>query len=157
MYTYKDISPIPPFPTGEPAFVNELKKYSRRQPHWVKDASISSDMTSIMKKWEIKNNFPDPEKLLDTAFDALERFRSAYITDNNGVLSISVNLDSTYAFEEYSIEVKANTIIITGSDTEGIRRAIYALIDLMRGSDVPALKLGIIRKKPWLRNRISRC
>lgn len=157
MYTYKDISPIPPFPTGEPAFVNELKKYSRRQPHWVKDASISSDMTSIMKKWEIKNNFPDPEKLLDTAFDALERFRSAYITDNNSVLNISVNLDSTYAFEEYSIEIKANSIIITGSDTEGIRRAIYALIDLMRGSDIPALKLGIIRKKPWLRNRISRC
>ena len=157
MYTYKDISPIPPFPTGEPAFVNELRKYSSRQPHWQNDATIPENMTGILKKWEIKNNFLDPEKLLDTAFSALERFRKAYVTNEDGILTILVNCDSSFESEEYSIQIEKDTITIIGGDTEGIRRAIYALIDLMRGSNIPALERETIRKKPWLKNRISRC
>ena len=48
-------------------------------------------------------------------------------------------------------------IILTAADTEGVRRAVYTLIDMCRSAAVPALEYQRINRKPWLKNRISRC
>ena len=157
MYSFEDIVSVPPYPTGEAEFVNELRKYLHRKPHWQKQFTASSDMTDLRGGWIIDARFPDPDGLLDSAYDALERFQNAYIKKSSDCLTVVSKQDSTLAFEEYIIDIAKDTITLSGADTEGIRRAVYALLDMIRGSSNPALAVGTIRRKPWLKNRISRC
>ncbi len=157
MYKYTDISPVPPFPEGEPRFVNELRKYSRRQPHWQDFTELPAGMTDLRNGWKIDARFPDPDGVLTSAYDALERFKAAYIKKSGGELAIIFQEDKSFEFEEYTIDVSDKAITITAGDTEGIRRAVYALLDMIRGNAIAALEQEKIHRKAWLKNRISRC
>ena len=65
MYNFQDIAPIPPFPRNEPEFINELRKFCSRTPHWMSVKKIPENMLDIRGKWIIGSSFPDPENLLD--------------------------------------------------------------------------------------------
>ena len=158
MYNFQNIAPVPPFPTNEPDFINELKKFSRRTPHWKNVETLPAGMLDLRGRWIIIETFPDPEKLLKSACDAIMRFAGKYAGNRQYPdLTVTTCPDTRLSEEEYRLEVNANGIKLFAADTEGIRRAIYALLDLVRSSDIPALPPQIIQKKPWLKNRISRC
>ena len=157
MYHFEDIAPIPQFPTDEPGFVNELRKYPRRQPHWKEFSELPVNTIDLRNGWKIEPGFPDPDGLLTSAYDALEKFKMEHIKKDSDQLLIITKQDESYDCEEFSIEVANGAVTLCATDTEGIRRAVYALIDIIRGNDIPVLEIGTIRKKPWLKNRISRC
>ena len=59
--------PVPPFPQGEPGFIEDLKSYDPRRAHWNAQADIPEEVYLLSGKWQINKSFPDPENLLDTA------------------------------------------------------------------------------------------
>ena len=154
---YESLSPVPAFPTGELGFLKDLKTYDPRPVHWDINGSIPAEALPLIGKWQITREFVDPEALLDTAYAALDRFIAVNIPEDTRVVSVKTVCDESFAVEEYQIAVSSSGIELTAGDTEGMRRAIYHLIDLCRSVETPALAYQSIRRKPWLKNRISRC
>ena len=54
--------------------------------------------------------------------------------------------------ESYRVEVSPERVTLTAEDDDGMRRAIYHFEDRVEAGD-----LAPVVKKPWLRNRITRC
>ena len=106
---------------------------------------------------KICNNFSNPENSLETAFSDLSNFFTAAGISLGGEYDIIVERGNTDCYESYQLDIKADCCRIMAGDSEGIRRAIYYLEDLLLGADGPFLPLGVIKRKPWLRSRISRC
>ncbi|MBE6387602.1 MAG: hypothetical protein E7045_06025 [Lentisphaerae bacterium] len=149
--------PVPPFPQGEPGFIEDLKSYDPRRAHWNTQADIPEEVYLLSGKWQINKSFPDPENLLDTAYSAIERFAAANVPESERQIKITSQKCDTLGAEEYSVSVTPEGVFLRASDTEGLRRAVYFFIDMCRSSKVPALKFQEITRKPWLKNRISRC
>ena len=106
---YNSLAPVPPFPTGEPGFMNDLKAYDPRQVHWDINGEIPSDSLPLSGSWQIQKDFADPEKLLDTAYAALDRFVAAHIPSDKKVVSVKSCCDASFDVEEYKIEIITDT------------------------------------------------
>jgi hypothetical protein len=137
-------------------FVKELSQPRNRYFNWTR-RSINSDEADLSRGLRIKINFPDPEQRLKAAYEDLNSFFSDSGLGTKGEYEIIIRQIDTECFESYRIEIKPESCQIQAADTEGIRRGIYYLEDLLSGADGPFLKLGIIERKPWLKSRISRC
>ena len=61
------------------------------------------------------------------------------------------------AKEAYRLEVSQDGATLAAGDDDGMRRAIYFFEDRLLGSEAAALAFGRTSRKPWVRNRISRC
>ena len=144
---------MPAYPQGEPAFVGMLKQHTPFTAHW-EDRPCGENELNARNGLFLKSDFPDPEKLLETAYSDFNRFlNEAELTGK--AVAAEVKEVAGLAWEEYRLTVGKETITLEASDTEAVRRGLYYLRDLLAGS--PYLKLGTICRKPWLRNRISRC
>ena len=95
--------------------------------------------------------------LLETAYCDLETFLREARIPVDGCYPVVCREAKTSCFEEYIIDISRDGCLIRPGDTEGMRRAIFALEEMLLASEGPFLPLGRIRKKPWLKNRISRC
>jgi len=96
-------------------------------------------------------------KLLETAYSDLEKFMGEAGIRSGGKYRIIFEKTHTSRFEEFFIRTNKNTCRVQSADTEGMRRAIFFLEDMLLAADGPFLPLGRINRKPWLKNRISRC
>lgn len=158
MFDFTDIAPVPPFPDGEPAFVQALKNYDPRKPHWEEMRKIPADSLDLRGRWRTSWEFPDPDGILDSAYDALRRFYDAHVPKTGHGISVRSEMDASFASPEaYTVSISHSGISLRAAGPEGIRRAVYALIDLMRGENLPALPFQSLTRKPWLKHRISRC
>ena len=147
----------PPFPHGEPRFVADLRRELEFRPSWNMSLEPDAGEADFRKGLDFRQEFPDPERLLETAENEMRRFLSeAGILVPGGALLITRQAGDLKG-ESFRILVKRDGIAIEAGSTEGIRRGIYHLEDLLAGSRAPFLKVGEIRRDPWLKNRISRC
>ena len=144
---------MPPYPQGEPAFVGMLKQHIPFTAHW-EERSCGGNELNARSGLYLKTDFPDPEKLLETAYADFNRFLSEAGLNGKAVAA-EVKETANLAWEEYRLTIGKEVITLEASDTEGVRRGLYYLRDLLAGS--PYLKQGTVCRKPWLRNRISRC
>ncbi len=136
-------------------FVNELKSPIERIFNWNRNEPTAGE-ADLSGGIEILPGFPDNRKLLETAYkDLWGFFREARIK-TGGYKIITVEKQGM-EFESYQIEIDKKECRILASDSEGIRRGIYYLEDLLLDNDGPFLKLGKIEKKTWIKTRISRC
>ena len=151
--TPSDLSDMPAYPQGEPAFVELLKRHTPFIPHW-DDAGPGEDELNMKQGVVLRTDFLDPEKLLETAYFDFNRFLAeAQLTGET--IPVRVRETAGFGREEYRLTVEKDSVTLEASDTEGIRRGLYYLRDLIAGS--PYLKIGKTTRKPWLKNRISRC
>ena len=148
---YKD--GMPSYPQGEPAFVGMLKKHTPFTAHW-EDRPCAEKELNARSGLFLKSDFPDPEKLLETVYGDLNRFLAEAQLSGNAV-PVEVKEIAGLAWEEYRLTVGKDGILLEASDTEAVRRGLYYLCDQLAGS--PYLRQGTVCRKPWLRNRISRC
>ena len=97
-----------------------------------------------------------PERLRDQLMTngMLHRFLDEAKLSGSAV-PLEVRETAGFAWEEYRLTVEKGKILLEGSDNEAIRRGLYFVRDLLAGS--PYLKIGVTHRKPWLRNRTSRC
>ena len=147
------LSPMPAYPSGIPAFVDLLKTHEKFVPNWESDLHCSDGQLDARRGIAPDFKFPDPEGLLDSALKDLNAFLDEAACSGSAI-TLSIVKGAGFDTEEYQLTVTENIILESG-DTEGIRRGIYALIDLISGS--PLLNKEKVRRKPWVRDRISRC
>lgn len=148
---------IDPFFYKQPSlrFVDELRKPLHTQkPSWFcrKDPDIGE--VSVVGAYLV-NEFPDNEKLLETAEADLKVFMQIYGVSGERY-PIRLIKKPTACFEAYKIHVAENECTIEAEDTEGIRRALVYLEDEMHRREGPLLPLGEISKRPYIRTRITR-
>ena len=144
---------MPAYPAGIPSFVDLLKTHEKFVPNWASDLNCSADQLDARQGIMPDFQFPDPEKLLDSALRDLNRFLDEAECSGR-TITLNITANAAFDTEEYQLTVDEN-ITLEAGDTEGIRRGIYALIDLISAS--PLLDKGKIHRKPWVKNRISRC
>ena len=137
-------------------FIKLLSEPLHKPFKWKRTRAKGSEI-SIKDGVRIVNKFPDPEGLLDTAFEDFERFLEAGEIPVNGDFPVAIRKTKTSVFEEYIISVKKNGIEIMSGDTEGIRRALVYLEDELLRSGGPFLAPGKIKRFPVIKTRISRC
>ena len=153
MSAFQDVA-MPSYPQGEPRFIGLLKQHTPFVPHWDETAQPGSNELNLKPGAVLRADFPDPEKLLETAYSDFDRFL-AEAGLAGGSVPVFVKPCSGMESEEYCLTVEKDSVTLEASDTEGIRRALYYLRDLIAGA--PYLKIGRTIRKPWLKNRISRC
>ena len=74
-----------------------------------------------------------------------------------GELPVIARLEDCGPNDSFEVQVTRESCILCGSGIEGVRRAVYYLEDLLSGNGGPWLQPGTLRKKAWVRQRISRC
>lgn len=153
----KNLAPLPAQP-GEDTwkFVADLQSPLWNSHGWSprKAASGEADLRSGIR---VDAQFPDPEGLLKTAYADLSDFMAAGKVPQNGPFVIETAKAETTTFEAYRIEVTSDRCRILAADTEGIRRGIIHVEDMMLRAGGPFLPLGTLERKPFIKSRISRC
>ena len=103
----------------------------------------------------VKPEFEDPEGLLETAYEDLERFGRCYGIAGKR-FPVVTRYQETECFEEYMVSVSEQEIVIAAADTEGIRRGIFWLEDELKAREGAFLEKGTIKRTPHIRKRIVR-
>ena len=103
----------------------------------------------------VKEKFPDPDGLLETAYSDFLRF--AEVTESGGTsYPISFVRGEVSGTESYRIVTEADGTTVIAEDTEGVRRAIVRLEGEMTAREGAILKAGEITAKPTFEARITR-
>jgi hypothetical protein len=156
--TLQDLPKPPAQPSDEAwTFINDLKA-----PLWGNGLgwsprAVAAGEADLSRGVHVDAKFPDSEGLLKTAYADLADFCTAGKIPTSDSFTIETVKTETQAFEAYRIEVTADRCRILAADTEGIRRGIFKVEDMMREAVGPFLKLGTMERKPFIKSRISRC
>ena len=148
---------IDPFFYKQPslAFVDELcKPVHTSKPEWFGRKKLEKGEVFVKEAY-IVNEFPDEEGLLETAVDDFTIFLQVYEL-NGKKYPIKLVQKPTECFEAYHICVTEDCCTVEAEDTEGIRRALIYIEDEMKRREGAILSLGEIRRKPFIRTRITR-
>ena len=148
-----------PAPPGKEswAFVEDLKRPLPFVLFWKDGSSPQPGQINLRVGLTVNRGFSDEKGVLKTAYADLESFMAfAKLAGEDG-LSVTTEKVATDVPESYSIEVSPLGIRLLAGDAEGIRRAIFHLEEMIATADGPFLTPGVIRKKPWLKHRITRC
>ncbi|MBP5641250.1 MAG: hypothetical protein J6X55_17370 [Victivallales bacterium] len=132
-------------------FVDKLSSYTK--------PVFSCRQPGANTKVSLRMAFDDKDGLLETALFSLRRLLTDadYLLADDGYV-VSLQSHSTEYHEAYSISTSANKVVLESADTEGMRRAIYELEDMILAADGHLPPEGIrISRKPFLKTRISRC
>ena len=148
-----------PAPPGEESwgFVEDLKKPLPFVLFWKDGSSPQPGQINLRAGLTVNRGFPDEKGVLKTAYADLESFIAFAKLAGEGGLPVTTEKVATDVPESYSIEVSPLGIRLLAGDAEGIRRAIFHLEEMIATADGPFLTPGVIRKKPWLKHRITRC
>ncbi len=148
-----------PAPPGDESwgFVEDLKKPLPFVLSWKDGSSPQPGQVDLRAGLSVKGGFPDEKGVLKTAYADLENFIAFAKLAKEGGLPITTEKAATDVLEAYSIEISPKGIRLLANDTEGIRRAIFHIEELIAAADGPFLSPTVIRKKPWLKHRITRC
>ena len=137
-------------------FVKELSEPVNRYLNWTRTLAgqNEADLSGGVK---IQNNFSDTKNNLETAYSDLNNFFKTAKISLDGKYKIIIEKTDSACFESYRLDIKLDSCRIQANDSEGIRRGIYYLEDLLLSADGAFLQIGVINRKPWLKSRISRC
>lgn len=145
----------PPFPERELKFLEDLKSWKIPTPHWSREELPGKEYTDFRKGFTIERSFPDPEGLLTSVYEHLERFRAALHAFSGPV--VKAELSGELRGESFRLKVTEEGAVIEAGNTEGARRGLYYFEDALTASPGAFLPRGVTEKNCWLKNRISRC
>ena len=117
----------------EITFDKELSEpvHKERCANWNKRSAEAGEV--FIEKIVFGNRFPDPCRLLETAYeDFMEFMKFSDISYEDGGFTLSVEVSQTACFETYKINVTPSSITIYAADTEAVRRALIYLEDEMK-------------------------
>lgn len=137
-------------------FVDALAAPMTWHPHWSR-ATKTDREASLKDGIQVDAQFPDPDGLLETAYDDLDKFFASVGLLTNGRFRIITEKIPTPKHEAFTLAVSESECRVQANDTEGIRRGIYFLEDELLRADGPFLTLGETQRSPFVHTRISRC
>ena len=135
-FGYADMDPVPPSPSPEEwTFKRELAEPAVCQ---------AKEAYRIVDAYGLKGE-------TETVRTDLERFMAS--AGKPATKTVTLKRGAVDGYESYRLDVSANgDVTLMADDDDGIRRAAYYFEDRVAAGDLaPAVR------KPWLRNRISRC
>ena len=137
-------------------FIEELRLPEHRVFNWNRTTrqACEADVSGGIR---LLSDFPDPSGVLDTAYEDMKCFFEECGIGQNGIYKIITSYGDAGENDSFRIQIGSGTCKIVAENTEGIRRGIFYLEDLLLGSDGPFLKIGEIHRMAWIKNRISRC
>ncbi len=100
-------------------------------------------------KIQIFPEFPDPEGLLESAYAFLNRLKAP-------PMKLWTKQRSTEKYEEYFLNLSPGVCVISANDTEGIRRGIYKIAEILREKTPDTFPVEEKKYTPNLRTRIGR-
>lgn len=137
-------------------FVETLAAPMTWHPHWTRDTKTDNE-ASLQGGVQVEANFPDGDKVLETAYDDLGNFFRSVGIPAGGSFHIITEQVPTDELESFTLAISADECRIQANDPEGIRRGIYFLEDELLRADGPFLAIGNIQRSPFIKTRISRC
>ncbi len=144
------IEPEPPSPPPcEWAFVDALSAPLTWTAHWKRDEK-RQDEASLLGGVRVEADFPDPEGVLETAYQDLGAFFESVGVPSDGRYRIITEQIPTQRFETFKLIVSEKECRIQAGDTEGIRRGIFFLQDELMRSEGPFLALGEKERSPFI-------
>ncbi len=148
---------IDEFFTRQPSleFVKDLKKPVHTEAPYRFCRTEAENGEVCVDGLYVNMQFSDSEGLLETVIDDFNRFISL-CNIKGEKYPITLKKGETEQFESYIIEVTANGCTITANDTEGIRRGLIFIEDELTAREGAFLPIGTIKRKPWLKNRVTR-
>ncbi len=142
----------------EKAFIKDLTApvHADIPSFWNKRNTEDGEIMLDKIRFEIK--FPDAERLLETAYADFRSFIAlAGISESEDGFSFTVECGDVECKEAYTIAISACGVKIIAGDTDGVRRALIYIEDEMYRRDGTFLPIGEIKRKPFVKTRISRC
>jgi len=139
------------------SFIEKLKQplFSEKPEYYGKRTVESGEVDA--RGMYLHTLYPDdPEDLLKTSYDDIKTFLKVYEIDGDRY-PIIIRKGKTECFEAYTIEITAESIVITADDTEGVRRALIYIEDELRRQENAFLTPGVIARTPKIRTRITHC
>ncbi len=106
-------------------------------------------------KMYLTGEFPDPDGVLETAYADFSRFLQVYKMAGDRY-PVRLVHGKTRCFEAYTLQITEEGITLTAEDTEGIRRGLIYIEDLLTKKEGPFLTPGKTERWPHIRARISR-
>lgn len=100
-------------------------------------------------------DFPDPEGVLETAYADFNLFLNVYKIGGDRY-PVRLIKGETKCFEAYTVEITEEGITLTAADTEGIRRGIIYIEDLITRQEGAYLVPGKTERWPHIKARITR-
>ena len=147
----------PKFPEGEPRFLEDLTSWKIAVPHWDGTTLPGADDLDMRNGFTVdRSGFPDPEGLLTSVYDHLDRFRNS-INFTEGKVSVKAVKCDDLSSESYRMKVDDSGVTIEAGNTEGARRGLYYFEEQLCASKNAFLPKKTTRRDNWLKNRISRC
>jgi hypothetical protein len=152
------LEPRPPQPPEDQwAFVDALRNTPYHGPlRWTPRAA-GAEEAHFPTGLQLDPQFPDPRNLLDTAQADFARFQAAADFPAPGPQVLALQQDPAAAREAFCLRVGSAGARLSAADTEGIRRGLVWIEDEMQRRGGPFLPLGVVRRRPLIRTRISRC
>ena len=145
--------PPPPPAREEWGFMKDLARREPYTSHWTRAAKPGE--LDLSKGVKVIDGY-GVEGGLKTATDDLDAFLADVKLAGGGTPLSLVRRDCG-AKEAYALEVSRDGVALVAGDDDGMRRAIYFFEDRLLGSEAAALAFGRTARRPWVRNRISRC
>jgi hypothetical protein len=155
---FPDIKNLPPQPAEDTwKFIKDLASPMWTQHHW-ESRGPGPEQADLSKGVTVRDNFPDPGKRLETAYEDLRAFLAAGdVSSAQGLYIIETAFLPDLKGEAFKMETGPQSCRIMAGDAEGIRRGIFQLEDEMLRIRGPYLPLGTVEKQPVVVRRISRC
>lgn len=149
---------MPTIATGTPAepwpFAAELATPLWDDHRWI-PRPPADDEADLRAGWT--RHDANAGAALETAWDDLDDFARAGHVPAGGPYRLVARLDPGMDAEEHRIVVAPDETVILAGGTEGIRRAVFWVQDLMLAAGGPFLPLGEKHRTPVVTTRISRC
>lgn len=137
-------------------FVDDLQKPMWQRHPW-RPRQAARDEVDLRGGVRVEAGFPDPDGVLHTAYADLDVFLLAGQVPTQGTYRITTAKAPMPIAEAYEIHVESTACRVIAADTEGIRRGLFYIEDEMLRREGPFLPQGVIRRRPVIRTRISRC
>lgn len=138
-------------------FIDELKSpFFKEKPDYYGKRSIEKGEVDARGIYIAEKFIDDPDNLLETIYNDFDKFINLYEIGGKK-FPVYLKKGDTECFEAYILEITEECVTITANDTEGIRRALIWLEDELRRQENAYLKPQVLRRKPYVRSRITRC
>ena len=137
-------------------FIEELKRPAQRKFHWERDKAKPEE-ADLSCGIQIITDFPDTDKILETAYEDTECFFTQARIKLDGNYKIISEYGDAGDNDSFRLQITTDSCKIIAENTEGIRRGLFYLQDMLLAAEGPFLKIGEIHHKSWIKNRISRC
>lgn len=145
--------PEPP-PRDSWKFMDDLAKREPARLQWTRRAGAGE--LDISGGLRIEDAYGTGENLATAVAELNAFFRDAGLPEN-GKVPLKFARGKVAGRESYRLNAGESGVELIAEDDEGMRRGIYFLENLMASQNGAFLPYGNTERKPWLKNRISRC